>query len=219
MLQTRRKSSNTDKLDLVQVHFKENNKSSRLSRTDWLIAARDTLITEGKDALKIERLAKKLNVTRGGFYWHFRGRDDLLDALLKSWEQETNVLFEQALQGDHADGVSEFCALCRSWVNEDVYNPAYDSAVRDWARVSKRAKKAVKRVDRTRIDIIKRIFSDMGYPKDEAFIRARITYFHQVGYYTLGVGETRPQRRKLVPFYVEALTGYKVNYEDVFPQQ
>ena len=219
MLQTRRKSSNTDKLDLVQVHFKENNKSSRLSRTDWLIAARDTLITEGKDALKIERLAKKLNVTRGGFYWHFRGRDDLLDALLISWEKETNVLFEQALQGDHADGMSEFCALCRSWVEENVYNPAYDSAVRDWARVSIRAEKAVKRVDRKRVDIIKRIFLDIGYPEDESFIRARVAYFHQVGYYTLGVGETRSQRRKLVPLYVEALTGYKVSYEDVFPQQ
>ena len=100
MLQTRRKSSNTDELDLAQVHFNENNKSSRLTRIDWLVAARDALITEGKDALKIERLAKKLDVTRGGFYWHFRGRDDLLDALLISWEEETNVLFEQALQGD-----------------------------------------------------------------------------------------------------------------------
>lgn len=218
MLQIQGKRENAEKLDLTQVHFKENNKSSRLTRTDWLVAARDALITEGKDALKIERLAKKLDVTRGGFYWHFRDRDDLLDALLKSWEQETNVLFEQALQGDYADGMSEFCALCRSWVNEDIYNPAYDSAVRDWARVSKRAKKAVKRVDCTRIDIIKRIFLDIGYPEDESFIRARVAYFHQVGYYTLGVGETRPQRRKLVPLYVEVLTGYKVSYEDVFPQ-
>lgn len=217
-MQIQGKRKNTEKLDLTQVHFQENNKSSRLTRTDWLVAARDALITEGKDALKIERLAKKLDVTRGGFYWHFRDRDDLLDALLKSWEQETNVLFEQALQGDHADGMSEFCALCRSWVNEDIYNPAYDSAVRDWARVSKRAKKAVKRVDCTRIDIIKRIFLDIGYPEDESFIRARVAYFHQVGYYTLGVGETRPQRRKLVPLYVEVLTGYKVSYEDVFPQ-
>ena len=218
MLHTRDKSKKTDKLDLAQKNYKGNNKSFRLTRADWLISARDALITEGKDAVKIERLAKKLGVTRGGFYWHFRDRDDLLDALLKSWEQETNVLFEQALQGDHADGMAKFCALCRSWVNEDVYNPAYDSAVRDWARVSKRAEKAVKRVDCLRIDIIKRIFSDMGYPEDEAFIRARVTYFHQVGYYTLGVGETRPQRRKLVPLYIEALTGHKVNYEDVFPQ-
>ena len=118
---------------MAQARNRENSNSSRLSRADWLVAARDALITEGKDAVKVERLAKKLNVTRGGFYWHFRDRDDLLDALLRSWEQDTNVLFEHALQGDHADGVSEFCALCRSWVNEDVYNPVYDSAVRDWA--------------------------------------------------------------------------------------
>lgn len=204
---------------MVQTRNRERSNSSRLSRADWLIAARDALVSEGKDAVKVERLAKKLNVTRGGFYWHFRDRDDLLDALLRSWERETNVLFEQALQGDHADGVSEFCALCRSWINEDVYNPVYDSAVRDWARVSKRAEKAVKRVDRRRIDIIKRIFSNMGYPDDEAFIRARITYFHQVGYYTLGLGETKPQRRRLVPLYIKALTSNTVTYEDVFPDQ
>ena len=218
MLHTRGKPSKPDNVDLAKVLYKGNNKSSRLSRADWITAARDVLITERKDALKIKRIAEKLNVTRGGFYWHFRDRDDLLDSLLKSWEKETNVLFEQTLSGDHTDGMAEFCALCRSWVNEDVYNPAYDSAVRDWARVSNRAEKAVKRVDRKRIDIIKRIFLDIGYPEDKAFIRARVTYFHQVGYYTLGVGETRPHRRKLVPLYIEALTGHKVNYEDVFPK-
>jgi AcrR family transcriptional regulator len=218
-VQCRQYPSRNKTIRLVQVRRKKSEKKSRLSAEDWLMAARDALITEGKDAVKVERLAKKLNVTRGGFYWHFRDRDDLLDALLKSWEQETNVLFEQALQGDHADGIGELCALCRSWLEEDVYSPAYDSAVRDWARVSKRTAKAVKRVDRKRIDIIKCIFIDMGYSDDEAFIRARITYFHQVGYYALGLGETKPQRRKLAPRYVEALTGKKVTYEDVFPER
>jgi AcrR family transcriptional regulator len=208
-----------NKLDLAQMKNKGNNKSPRLNRADWLFSARDVLISDGKHAIRIERLAKRLHVTRGGFYWHFRDRDDLLDALLKSWEEETSVLFERARQGDHADGMAEFCALCRSWVNEDIYKPAYDSAVRDWARVSKRAKKAVKRVDRKRIDIIKRIFGDIGYPEHEAFIRARVTYFHQVGYYTLGVGETRSKRRKLVPLYIEALTGHKVSYDDVFQEE
>lgn len=196
---------------------KKNQKTSRLNADDWLVAARDALIAEGKDSVKIERLAKKLNVTRGGFYWHFRDRDDLLDALLQSWERETNVLFEQALQGEHADGISELLALIRSWVEEDVYNPSYDSAVRDWARVSRRAARAVKRVDRKRIEIIKRIFVDMDFSDDEAFIRARVTYFHQVGYYTLGLGETKSERRRLVPLYVKALTGKEVRYEDVFP--
>ena len=197
----------------------KDNVSTRLGRDDWLAAARDALLSEGKEAVKVERLAKRLNVTRGGFYWHFRDRDDLLDALLRSWEKETNVLFEKALQGDHSDGLEEFLALTRSWVNEDVYNPKYDSAVRDWARISRRAERAVRRVDQRRIDFIQRIYSDMGYSEEDAFINARILYFHQVGYYTLGIGETKDQRRRLLPLYVKAFTGKTVAYEDIFPGQ
>ena len=111
---------------------KDGEKSLRLSRANWLAAARDALIDEGKDGVKVRHLAKRLNVTRGGFYWHFKDRDDLLDSVLNSWERETNTLFEQALQGDHIDSLRKFCALVRIWINEDVFNPAYDSAGRDW---------------------------------------------------------------------------------------
>ena len=203
---------------MARKQRKAKNETSRLSRQDWLDAARSALISEGKESVKVERLAKKLGVTRGGFYWHFRDREDLLNALLKNWERETNLAFEQALLGDNANGLSQFCVLVRSWVSEDIYNPRYDSAVRDWARVSKRATRAVKRVDRKRIRIIKNIFGAMGYPEDQAFIRARITYFHQIGYYTLGIGETKMQRRELAPLYIEALTGHEVSQSDVFPK-
>lgn len=204
---------------MARVRAEVARNATRLSREDWLAVARDALIEEGKDGVKVERLAKRLNVTRGGFYWHFRDRDDLCDTLLRSWERETNELFEKALQGNHANGLEEFLALCRMWIDEDVYSPTYDSAMRDWARVSKRAENAVRRVDKRRIDILKRIYEDMDYDEDDAFIRARILYFHQVGYYTLGIGESRPQRRRLLPLYVKALTGLDVTYEDIFPDQ
>jgi len=51
------------------------------------------------------------------------------------------------------------------------------------------------------------VFEDMGYPEDEAFVRARVTYFHQVGYYALGVEEPRQQRLRLLPLYTRILTG------------
>ena len=41
----------------------------------------------------------------------------------------------------------------------------------------------------------------------EAHIRARITYYHQVGYYTLAVHESRRTRRRLSPMYALVLTG------------
>ena len=48
----------------------------------------------------------------------------------------------------------------------------------------------VRRVDDERIDILKRIFLDMDYAEEEAFIGARVAYFHQVGYYALALKET-----------------------------
>lgn len=182
-------------------------KKLRLSRDDWLAAARAALIGKGKDAVKVERLAKTLNVTRGGFYWHFKDRDDLLDALLESWERETTAAFQSTLEQDHPNGMGEFLALVNLWIEEKAYSPAYDTAVRDWARTSDRVARAVKRVDNRRIDILKRIFLDLGFDDDEAFIRARVTYFHQIGYYTLGLGESQRERRKLLPLYVKVLSG------------
>ena len=55
-----------------------------LTTEDWLALARETLIKEGVDAVKIDRLAKMAGVTPGGFYWRFKSRNDLLDQLLEA---------------------------------------------------------------------------------------------------------------------------------------
>jgi hypothetical protein len=53
---------------------------------------------------------------------------------------------------------------------------------------------------------IERIFRDMGYKGKDAHIRARVTYYHQVGYYAMGVRESRTQRMELIPYYRRVLT-------------
>ena len=52
------------------------------TRDEWVAMARKLLIREGIAGVKIDRLAKRLGVTRGGFYWRFTGLNDLLDARL-----------------------------------------------------------------------------------------------------------------------------------------
>ena len=54
---------------------------------------------------------------------------------------------------------------------------------------------------------IESIFHNMGYAGREAHVCARVTYYHQVGYYALGVRESRQQRLQLPPFYTRMLTG------------
>lgn len=181
-----------------------------LSRQDWINAARDLLIQGGIEHVRIGRLAESLNVTRGGFYWLFSSRDDLLDELLEDWIKTNTLPFEKLLNTE-GKGTEELQALFDMWLEEKEYSPPYDSAVRDWARLSEATAAAVKEVDFRRIDLMKNIFLDLGYPEDEAFVRARIAYFHQVGYYMLRLEDSREARIKSRPLYVKVLSGLDIS--------
>ena len=180
---------------------------TRLRPEDWLNAAQARLVDGGIDAVKIGPLAADLKVTRGSFYWHFRDRNHLLQTLLARWQAQSHEMFNRLVGGDGATGMDEFVRLVHLWVDESEFHPALESAMRDWARTSEAVAAVVKAVDEERIAYIKRIFLDFGYGEDEAFIRARITYFHQVGYYTIGYNETLDARMALLPMYVYVLTG------------
>jgi AcrR family transcriptional regulator len=180
-----------------------------LGRKDWIAAAQKELITGGINAVKVERLARRLRVTRGSFYWHFSSHGDLLRELLKSWEKTNTEPFERALteNGGAPHGMKEFIAIIRLWIDETDYSPPFDTAVRDWARTSREAAAAVRSADERRIAVLHRIFRDIGFADPEALIRARVTYFHQVGYYALAIREDQEIRRKLVPLYCQVLLG------------
>ena len=186
----------------------------RLSPQDWLAAAEKRLISGGIDSVKIGLLAKDLGVTRGSFYWHFKDRDHLLDVMLASWHSFSLGVFDDLLLKEGSCGMDEFLRLVHLWIDEEQFDAGLEAAIRDWARVSEDVAEVVKDVDEGRIKAIKRIFLDFGYEDDEAFIRARITYFHQVGYYTIGYNETLDERMALLPLYVSVLTG-KLSQEEI----
>ena len=104
-------------------------------------------------------------------------------------------------------GYQEFINIVNLFVEEKTFDPAFDTAVRAWALTSKIAAAALRRIDEHRIDILHRVFADMGYGEPEALVRARIMYFHQVGYYAMEIHEDPEARRALVPVYVRVLTG------------
>ena len=180
----------------------------RMTRQDWIRAARRALITSGVEQVKVDRLAREMKITRGSFYWFFKSREELLETLLEDWEAtNTKPLLDAIAKLPKGDGMAAMNALIEFWVEEKEFSPAYDSAMRDWARISPAVEKAVRRIDNKRIEAIKQMFLDMGYPEEEAFIRARVTYFHQVGYYALRIRESKATRLKLLPLYTKALIG------------
>jgi AcrR family transcriptional regulator len=179
-----------------------------LTTEDWIVAARDMLIREGIDAVKVDRLAKECGVTRGGFYWRFKDRRDLLGDLLEFWKR-TNTAPILATVGGPGTPIERFEALADLWIEEVDFNPGFDRAVRAWAAVAPDIADAVHVVDDQRVAAITDLFREAGYGEPEAFVRARIVYFHQVGYYAMNIRETPAERRALKSYYIQILAGLK----------
>jgi AcrR family transcriptional regulator len=179
-----------------------------LKRGDWLQAARAALIEEGTAGIEINKLAKRLGATsRSGFYWFFKDRAQLLGELLNYWVETSTGQYESILKGNGQHGMREYLAITNMWIDEKEYDPRWDGAVRDWARTSDVVRKAVRGVDAARIGFLEQMFIHMGYRGKQAHIRARVMYYHQVGYYALGVQESHRARLALIPFYRDVLTG------------
>jgi AcrR family transcriptional regulator len=183
-------------------------RSDTLQKRDWVIAARKLLIQRGIANVKVEPLAQAMAVTTGSFYWHFAGRQALHDALLKDWYDTNTAPLYQAVKTAGSDPRRQYLAFFGVWVLERDFDPRYDQAIRDWARTSKRVADLVREVDDARIELLLEIFENFGYSGLDAEMRARVTYYHQVGYYAMHVKELRERRLELAPFYADILTGH-----------
>ncbi len=182
------------------------NAGQTLGRGDWIEAALKLLMDEGESAVRITRLAEALGVTRGGFYWHFKDRADLLDALLQTWSNmNTKGMVEAVQEAD--DLTSAVLDLFAVWIDRRRFDPRLDSALREWARRSEKVKRAVKKADDRRVEALARAFERAGFEPTEALIRARILYFTQVGYYALDLRETLVKRLGFLEAYFLGFTG------------
>ena len=178
-----------------------------LSREDWITAAVVTLEKKGIASVKIDHLSKQLKVTRGSFYFHFHNQRDLLDSLLNEWRQRNCAPF-QALVGQEAiDGPAFFDAVTGVWIREDPFSPQLDLAIRDWARSSTGVARELKAQDDLRMALLVHAFAAMGYDKDESLIRARISYFQQIGYYATHFKEPPAERKRFRSLYTRILIG------------
>lgn len=185
----------------------KNEARKTLTREDWIAAARAVLETRGIADVKADRLSKHLKVTRGSFYFHFTGIEDLHTSLLDQWRQCNCKPFQSLGSKEPLDGLEAFEAVVRIWVDEVPFSPMLDLAIRGWSRTSMTLAKEVAEMDDLRIRLLTRAFRAMSYGEDESLVRARITYFHQIGYYALSFKETAAERKRYQPLYGKILVG------------
>lgn len=155
---------------------------SPLSPEHWIEAATGLLEDGGVDLVRVDVVAKLLQVTRGSFYWHFRDRGDLLARVLQAWRAAaTDQLVErfERLPGTATERLREVLSL--PFRGRSAQRAArVELAIRDWARRDEMAQHAVEEVDERRIGYIAQCFSELGFGIAEARARAFLFYGYQV---------------------------------------
>lgn len=174
---------------------------------DWIEAAQRMLIDEGIAGLKVDRLANRLGVTRGGFYHNFKDRNDFFDQLIKHWEANCRFLPDDPPPTRPAEASEWLDQMIGRLIESDGYDYRFDLAVREWARADTRANWAVERADRERLDTLQKFFEAINYDAEHAAVRARVFYYHQIGYYAIGVRQSIAERRRAASLYIEILCG------------
>ena len=146
----------------------------RLNRDAWIGGAIELLAGRGVDAVRIEPLARRLGVTKGSFYWHFKDRPALLAAILARWEEnQTDLLVRIA---GHADATpAERLRLLLEMTAGTHADRAFrnaEIAIRNWSRNDPAATVAVRSVDARRSVYIENFFVALGFGEAAARTRA-----------------------------------------------
>ncbi|MDE4141118.1 MULTISPECIES: TetR/AcrR family transcriptional regulator [Rhodobacterales] len=179
----------------------------KVTRADWLNVAMDVLISHGVEQVKVLALAERMGVSRSSFYWYFKSRQDLLDALLQTWEQTNTAAMVAQTEAPAAAITGAVLNVFHCIANPDLFNTALDFAVRDWARRSGKVRSLLDRSDARRVKALSDMFSRYGYPELEAKTRAKVLYYMQLGYDMAEPNESHKERLQMTPHYLRVFTG------------
>ncbi|MGV3634271.1 MAG: TetR/AcrR family transcriptional regulator [Pseudorhodoplanes sp.] len=141
-----------------------------LGRKDWIEAAITMLAEDNVEALRVDTLAEKLGVTKGSFYWHFKGRDDLLFAVLDEWRTRMTSEVQSLIFDKSGTPWERLERLLRIAISSrpDVPGGPFEITLRDWARRDPKVAGVVREVDADRIAFAAQLYREAGLSEADA---------------------------------------------------
>lgn len=179
----------------------------RGSREGWLEAAYAALIREGIEGVKIQPLAEHLKLSRTSFYWFFKNRDELLQALVSLWVERTTKPLTAATR-DYAETETEsMLNVIGCFLKPETFDAKLEFAMRGWGLNDPALMARINAADVERLAALTAMLERWNHPPEDADVRARTIYLVQIGYISMKVEETIETRLSRIPKYVEIYTG------------
>jgi AcrR family transcriptional regulator len=144
-----------------------------LTAADWAEAALQLIAEAGLGALTVEALAARLGVTKGSFYWHFKGRSELLADALGRWERRATT-----------ENIAGLSAVTDARQRLDLMLEAASQSPRSrslYAALAEAAgdpivRRVLNRVASSRIEYLEACYRDLGLAQPRAKAKAVFAY-------------------------------------------
>ncbi|MEN8801864.1 MAG: TetR/AcrR family transcriptional regulator [Thiogranum sp.] len=175
-----------------------------VSKGEWLGAGLQTLSKAGVAALTVEGLAKSLGIAKAGFYWHFKNRDDLLRQLLDHWTHEVTEVVSANADVLALKPKNRLIRIAEMILNYDLTR--YEIPIRQWALQDASAARAVKKVNRLRLDFVGTAFSELGFKGEDLEMRTMLFVCYHSWESPMFREISRKRRRDQIAQRIELLT-------------
>ena len=157
--------------------MKSQSKRNRATRADWLAAALDALHKKGPKGLNIQELARQLKISKTSFYWHFKDKAELVDALVDFWCHEFTETVTENVELLNSPPRQRLAKAMEIVDEFDLGN--YDSSFRIWARTEPRVAIAVREANKQRLEFASKAFAELGFSGESLACRTAMWVGYQ----------------------------------------
>jgi AcrR family transcriptional regulator len=171
-------------------------------RDAWIDAALEALAAGGPDAVRVEALAAGLGVSKGGFYWHFKDRQALLEETLTSWERAGTEEVIARVVSEPGDPRAQLRQLFGMAPSADF---EVELALRDWARRDRAVAKRLRRIDGRRMQFLRSLFAQFCDDDDDVEARSMLAYSLLIGSYFIAAQHGDRSRAELQALALDRL--------------
>jgi AcrR family transcriptional regulator len=164
-------------------------------RGSWVEEGLKSLAEGGPDAVRVEALATSLGVSKGGFYWHFKNRQALMDEMLDTWERTAVEDVFELIESEPGDERAKLKRLFELAPSADF---TVELALRGWARQDEALAKRLRRIDKRRMEWIHSLFAAFCKDESDAAARSGLAYSLMVGSYYVSTAHKGHSRAEML---------------------
>jgi AcrR family transcriptional regulator len=178
---------------------------TRTPRNRWIEEGLSALAAGGPDAVRIEPLAQALGVSKGGFYWHFKDRQALLEEMLDAWERTWVDEVIEAVEAENEDARSRLNRLfALAAASGELLK--IELAIRNWARREETVAARLRQVDNRRMDYMRSLFGAICEDDDDVEARCLLVFSLFIGSHFVSAEHGDRGRAQVLELALERLT-------------